>query len=67
MTAGGGYMCASAYIHSTLFVSNRIPTLIGWSATGALAFFFFAEPIPIARRDIHSRLPLIGRLWKQKE
>jgi hypothetical protein len=52
---------------SVLIVSNRIPTLVGWSVTGALAFFFFAEPIPIARRDIHARLPLIGHLWKQKE
>jgi hypothetical protein len=41
----------------------RIPTLAAWGTAGAAAFLFFGEPVPLVRRDLLSRLPIVGKIW----
>jgi hypothetical protein len=45
---------------------NKVPTLLFWGLTGGVVALSFFEPTTLARRDIFSKLPLVGGFWKRK-
>ena len=50
-----------------LFVSHlSAPTLLTWGAFAGITVLFLFEPVPIARRDIFSQFPIVGKYWQDK-
>ena len=47
-------------------IFNSAPTLATWGAFAGVTVIFLVEPIPIVRRDILSKLPVVGSYWENK-
>ncbi|TPX39312.1 hypothetical protein SeMB42_g04873 [Synchytrium endobioticum] len=47
-------------------VKNVAPTLIAWGACAGIAALMLLEPTPLARKDVFSNIPLLGRFWQKK-
>jgi hypothetical protein len=49
-----------------LVLTNRGPRLGFWGITAGSAVVFFAEPVPRLRKDIYSKIPVLGNyeLWQ---
>jgi hypothetical protein len=55
--------------HNTLTTDSHkcsTPTLLTWGGMLGVCGLFFLEPVPLARRDIFTQLPLIGSFWQAK-
>ena len=44
---------------------NRAPTLAIWGAVAGVGALFFLDSVPPVKRDILSKIPLIGDRWAQ--
>ncbi|KAI9229032.1 MAG: cytochrome b-c1 complex subunit 10 [Piptocephalis tieghemiana] len=42
------------------------PSVVGFGALAGTAGLYFAEGIPIFRKDILSRIPLVGAYWRNQ-
>ena len=47
-------------------IKNKAPSLMFWGLTVGVVAASFFEPTTLARRDIFSKLPLVGGFWKRK-
>jgi len=45
----------------------RVPTLTTWGVVAGVGTLFFLEPVPLVRRDILSKLPVIGKRYVVEE
>jgi len=45
----------------------RVPTLTTWGVVAGVGTLFFLEPVPLIRRDILSKLPVIGKRYVIEE
>ena len=41
--------------------------LVWWSVPAGIAVLFIAERLPMVRRDLFCKLPIIGNLYKEYE
>lgn len=42
-------------------MTNSVPALAAWGFAAGAALVFFAERLPRLRKDVYSKLPIIGQ------
>lgn len=66
------WLTTAPWINWTLRKTNpqqlktTVPTLATWGLAAAFAVTLFFEPVPIFRKDVLSKLPLLGSVWEKK-
>ncbi|KAJ3358169.1 hypothetical protein GGF32_000675 [Allomyces javanicus] len=46
-------------------LSQWVPTLAVWGGAAGLGVLYFAEKIPMIRRDVLQNIPVIGAHWRK--
>ena len=50
-----------------LRVADYARVLVWWTVPASLAVLFVAERLPMVRRDLFCKLPIVGHLYKEYE